>query len=349
MSFQSWNKFFLISALSFFIITATFNFIVNPYNIFNHNFFPNFLVIKTHTPSGRMEVFYRTMHDDPTNIMMGTSRIGMLAPSDVTKYLGGSTNNMAMAGANIEEESQYLLYMIKNYSVKNIVWSLDFCSFNPDLPNDGDFTYDRLDNSSYFNNDHRIALISFQTTKNSFRTLYDNFKATDKEKDDYIKALDDKDNDYKQYEHLYNDLAKEEIDLNTAKQLKSYPKKFLFVKTFNQPDSINPNLKKLQTVINLCKKKNINIIVYTSPVSKDFFQLYKDLDLENTFKYWKESLANITSYTDFCYYNDITKNTYDFVDGTHLMPKYSKLLFARIFHDPSVKGPKDFGKHIIKK
>lgn len=348
MSYGSWSKFFLISVFSFFIITAAFNFIVNPYNIFNHHFFSNFIVIKNHSVSPRMQIFYKTIYDNPTNILMGTSRVGMLSPSDVTKYLGGSTNNMAMAGSNIEEQSQYLLYMIKNDFVKNILWSMDFFSFNPDLPNDRDFTYDRLDSSSYFNNDRRIALIGFQTTKNSFQTLYDNFKISDKEKRNYKKALNDEEGDYKKFEH-YNSLTKKEIDAYIAMQLKAYPTKFLVVRTFDQPHSIDSNLQKLQTVIDLCKKKNINIIIYTSPVSKDFLQLYKDLGLKNTFKYWKNSLAKITSYTDFCDYNTITNNLYDFIDGTHIMPKYSELIFARIFNDQSIKGPKDFGKHILKK
>lgn len=348
MSFKFWNKFFLISAFSFFILTATFNFIVNPYGIFNHHIFPDFLVIKKHTVSSRMQIFYTTIHNDPQNIMMGTSRIGMLNPSDVTKYLGGSTNNMAMAGSNIEEQSQYLLYMINNQSVKNIVWSMDFCSFNPDLPNDVAFTYDRLDSGTYLNSDRKIALLGFQTTKNSFLTLYDNFKASSKAKEEYKRVLNDEEGEFKK--NMHNTiLTKKEIDDYTAWQIENYPKKFLVVRTFDQPHSIDPNLKKLQTVIDACKKNNINLVIYTSPVSKDFLQLYKDLNLETTFKYWKKGLAEITSYTDFCYYNDITKDPYNFLDATHLMPKYSALLFARVFNDTSVKGPGDFGKHINKK
>ena len=348
MSFKFWNKFFLITAFSFFILTATFNFIVNPYGLFNHHFFSDFVVIKKHTVSSRMQIFYTTIHNDPQNIMMGTSRIGMLSPSTVTKYLGGTTNNMAMAGSNIEEQSQYLLYMINNHSVKNIVWSMDFCSFNPDLPNDGDFTYDRLDSGTYMNRDRKIALVGFQATKNSFLTLYDNFKASDKAKEEYERVLNDEDGEFKK--NMHNSvLTKKEIDDYTAWQIENYPKKFLVVRTFDQPHSIDPNLKKMQTVIDACKKKNINLVIYTSPVSKDFLQLYKDLNLEETFTYWKKGLAEITAYTDFCYLNDITKNPYDFLDATHLMPKYSALLFARIFNDTSVKGPKDFGKHIRKK
>lgn len=347
MSFKFWNKFFLITAFSFFILTATLNFIVNPYNLFHHDFFSNFLVIKNHTVSSRMQIFYKTIYKDPTNIMMGTSRIGMLSPSDVTKYLGGYTSNMSMPAANIEEQSQYLLYMINNYSVKNIVWSLDFSAFNPDLPNDIDFTYDRLKSTTFLNNDDKIALIGFQTTKNSFRTLYDNFKATKEERNNIKIALNDEDYEYKI--NLRGDiLTKKKVDTFTKMQLEFYPKKFLLVRTFDQPFSIDRNLEKVQKVINLSKKKNINIVVYTSPVSKDFLQLYKDLNLENTFKYWKKSLAHITAYTDFCYYNDMTKNPYNFLDATHFRPTHSKLLFGRIFHDTSVKGPKDFGKYINK-
>jgi hypothetical protein len=253
-----------------------------------------------------------------------------------------------MAGSNIEEQSQYLLYMIKNNSVKNIIWSMDFCSFNPDLPNDGDFNYDRLDSGTYLNRDRKIALMGFQATKNSFLTLYDNVKASDKEKEEYKRVLNDEDGEFDK--HIQDTvLTKKQIDDYTAWQIENYPKKFLVVRTFDQPHSIDPNLKKMQTVIDACKKKNINLVIYTSPVSKDFLQLYKDLNLEKTFKYWKKGLADITAYTDFCYLNDITKNPYDFLDATHLMPKYSALLFARIFNDTSVKGPKDFGKHISKK
>jgi len=348
MSFKFWNKFFLITAFSFFILTATFNFIVNPYGLFNHHFFSGFMVIKKHTVSSRMQIFYNTIHNDPQNIMMGTSRIGMLSPSAVSKYLGGTTINMAMAGSNIEEQSQYLLYMIKNNSVKNIVWSMDFCSFNPDLPNDGDFTYDRLDSGTYLNNDRKIGLVGFQTTKNSFLTLYDNIKASVKTKEEYRKVLNDEDGEFKK--NLQNTvLTKKQIDDYTAWQIENYPKKFLVVRTFDQPHSIDPGFKKMQTVIAACKKNNIKLVIYTSPVSKDFLQLYKDLNLEETFKYWKKGLAEITSYTDFCYLNDITKNPYDFLDATHLMPKYSALLFARIFNDTSLKEPKDFGKYIKKK
>lgn len=348
MSFKTWSKFSIRLILIFFILNAILNFIVNPYNIFNHHLLANFLVIKNNTVSARMQIFYKTIHNDPTTIIMGTSRIGMLSPSDVTKYLKGNINNMTMAGANIEEQSQYLLYMIENHSLKNIVWSLDFFSFNPDLPNDNDFSYDRLENTSYLNSDRKIALMSFQTTTNSFRTLYDNFKTTDKEKINYRIALNDVDVEYKK-NTAYNLLTKKDIDSNTAWQIKAYPTKFLTVKTFDQPHSIELNLRKVQMIVNLCKKKNINIFIYTSPVSKDFLQLYKDLGLADTFKYWKKSLAKITSYTDFCDYNTITKNPYDFIDGTHIMPKYSALVFARIFNDPSVEGPKDFGKHISKK
>lgn len=348
MSFKAWCKLSLSLVIIFFILNGAFNFIINPYNIFHHHLFPNFLVIKKHNVSTRMQIFYRTIYDDPKNIMMGTSRIGMLSPSYVTKYLGGSTRNMAMAGANIEEETQYLLYMIKNHTIQNIVWSLDFFSFNPDLQNDSDFKYDRLESENYLNNDRKIAIMSFQTTNNSFRTLYDNFKATDKAKNDYKKVLNDEDGEYEKYK-LYNELNKKEIDKNTAWQITNYPKKFLIVKTFDHPHSINLNLKKVQRVIDACKKKNINLIIYTSPISKDFLQLYKDLNLENTFKYWKKGLAEITAYTDFCDYNIITKNPYNFVDATHIMPKFSELVFARIFNDLSVEGPKDFGKYIAKK
>ena len=344
MSTIFWNKFFIISIILFFILTSLFNFIINPYQLFNHKKNSNFLVIKNHIMSERMQVFYETKYSNANNIIMGSSRIGMLSQSDISKYLGGFTSSMSIAGSNIEEQSQYLLYMIQHKHINNIIWGLDFYSFNPDLPNDSDFTYSRLQNYIFLNSDQQIALLSFQTTKNSFKTLMDNINADTKVKENYKKLLLKNKDNKNRYKH-YLSLTKKEVDNRTTIQLNYYPTKFLRVKTFNNPKSIDKNLKKIKMILDICKEKNIKVYVYTSPVSKDFLNLYKKLGLKDTFSYWKNNLQKITSYTDFCTYNNITNNKYNFVDGTHIKPNFSSIIFAKLFHDKSLKDYKDFAQY----
>jgi len=343
MSFKFWSKFFFYSIVSFFTLIASINYIVNPYNIFNHTLFSTFIKTHEHTVSARMTDFYTLKHTDPTNLIMGSSRVGMFNQDIFQKYLGKNTYTLAMPGSNIEEQSQYLIFMIKNKKLKNILWSLDFFSFNPDLPNDDGFSYNRVDSSAFEKDDYQIALFSLQTTKNSLNTLVDNIEllfSGQEPKDDKLLLRESIDR--------YLTLSPEDIDKRTRIQLQYYPEKFLKFATFNKPESIQENLLKVKKIIDLCEEKNINLILYTSPVQKSFLDLYQTLGLGETFHSWKKELTKITDYTDFCTYNSVTDNPYNFVDGTHIMPNFGELIFAKIFHDPSVDVPSDFGTYVPK-
>lgn len=319
------------------------NYIVNPYHIFSHHYFKNFLQEKEHTVSNRMTTFYKAKHSKPTSIIMGSSRVGMFDTDIFKKYLGTENFVMAMPGANIEEQSQYLLYMIKNHSIKNIVWSLDFFSFNPDLENDSDFVYNRLSNSYLLNDDYKITLFSLQATQNSLKTIFDNLRLyQNNEVVENSKAKRQKVYD------AYQAFTHKEIDEYTAIQITYYPSKFLKNKHFIEVNSLEKNIKKVQLVLDLCKEKNIKTYLYTSPVSASFLDLYKKLGLEKTFFQWKKELSSITSYTDFAQYNSISNNPYNFIDGTHILTNFGPLIFARVFNDSHVKVPKDFGINIEK-
>jgi len=341
MSFKLWSKFVLFTVASFFVLTASINYTINPYHIFEHSLFSSIIKTKNHSVSGRMSTFYIGKHTKPQSLIMGSSRIGMFSQSIFEKYLGEKVYIMAMPGSNIEEQSEYLIYMINNYPIKNIVWGLDFFGFNPDLPKDPDFTYDRLSSSFMINNDYKIALFSLQTTKNSFRTIIDNLKV--KQKPVSIESIKKTSN------KKYHSLSTKEIRQRTNYQISNYKKKYLKVKTFNKPNTIDENLKRLKKVVDLCKQKDVKAYIYTSPVQKSFLDLYSKLNLDSTFKYWKTQLPYIIGYTDFNNYNSVTNKSSNFVDGTHIMPHYEKQIFAKVFHDNSIDIPNDFGRYFPKK
>jgi len=340
LSFKYWSKAILFLALSFFIFTALFNYVVNPYSIFNHNIFSNFLVSKNHIVSARMLTFYTAIKENPKNIMIGSSRIGTFSKSEIERYLDGKSFNMAMPGSNIEEQTKYIEYMIKNHNIKNIVWGLDFYSFNPDLQNDPDFSYTRLNSSLLLRDDFKIALISLQTTKNSFKTIIDNLKRPKKQNSISLENIKQKEN--KEIQKF----SKEIILQKTNDLLIQYTKKYFNSNKFKEQSSIDINIQKINNIIKLCKKKNINLYIYTSPVQKKFLDLYANLGLENTFIYWKKELAKITAYTDFCQENVVTDNIYNFMDGSHIMPNFGKLIFGEIFHNKNINIPKGFGIQI---
>ena len=351
MSFKYWSKYILLITILFFIIIASFNYIINPYSIFTHKLFSTFLKTKDHIVSERMLTFYTAEKVKPNNLMVGSSRIGLFSKSEIEKYLSGTTFNMAMPGSNIEEQTQYMKYMINNYEIKNIIWGLDFYSFNPDLQNDSDFSYNRLNPTLFLRNDFKIALLSLQTTKNSFKTLKDNLLInnnkvkTKKVIISIIKSTKKK----KSTNPPLIVLSKEQIIQKTNDLLESYTKKYFNSNKFKNPESILINIKKMKDIINLCEQKNVKLYIYTSPVQIKFINLYTKLGLKNTFQKWKIELSNITQYTDFCYSNSVTNNLYNFMDGSHIMPTYGEKIFSKVFNDTKINTSSDFGKTIDKK
>jgi len=341
MSYKFWTKIFIFTSIIFFIFSATFNYIINPYDIFKHNLFTSFIQIKNHSVSERMSTFYYINNSKPTNLMIGTSRIGIFSTNSVEKYLGKNTYNMSIPGANIEEQTSYLRFMAYKHNIKNVVWALDFFSFNPDLKNDKSFTYDRVNPFKQIKDDHLIALFSLQTLKNSFKTLLDNIN----NKGPILNRKQLK----KNVNSMYLSLNKKDIEMRTNIQINYYSNKFLKYTNFNNQDSIKINILKVKKILDLYKEKNINIYIYTSPVQDSFLDLYKKLGLEKTFLQWKKDLQTITPYTDFCTYNSISKEKTNFIDGTHIMPTFESMIFAKIFHDKSINIPSDFGIYKEKK
>ena len=340
MLFKAWTKIFLLTSISFFLIIISLNFIVNPYHIFNDTLFSKYFPQKNYQVSTRMASFYIAKHSQPKNLMMGSSRIEMFPKTDLNKYLKTSIYNLAMSGANIEEQTQYIMYMIKNHDIQNIVWALDFFAFNPDRANDPTFSYNRL-STTLIKDDYKVALLSLQTSKNSLKTIQDNI--------DYSKNKTVQKPLYlikKEFNKQYTLLSKRTIDKQTEQTLDYYKRKMLKNKNFDNPKSILPNIKKVNSIIDLCHKNHIKLYIYLSPVQESMLNLYTKLGLLHTFKFWKKSLQDITSYTDFCTKNSVTVNKYNFIDGAHIMPQFSNLIFAKVFHDTTIDIPSDFGTYI---
>lgn len=105
-SYKKFNKIILISVLLFLILISTLNFVVNPYNIFNHTFIskkllkPEAKVQERYTKIIQMKLDKR----DIDTVFIGTSRCDWAINKDYFKKITGkNAENMAMAGLQIGE------------------------------------------------------------------------------------------------------------------------------------------------------------------------------------------------------------------------------------------------------
>ena len=172
LSYYLYSKIFTFVIFTLVLFVSLTNYLVNPYSYFEDitkDAFP----YKSHIDSERMTNFYKALHAKPKSLMMGTSRIGHFLTSDLIKYLPQPIYNMSLPGSTIDEQSQYLEFMIKHQNIKTIIWSLDFFSFNPDKKNYPTFKKERL-TTSFYSDDFMLSLFSFPTFKKSILTIKDN-------------------------------------------------------------------------------------------------------------------------------------------------------------------------------
>lgn len=324
MDKNKWVKTFFIGSIVIILMVSGINYIVNPYNVFGHGYdkyFPN----KTEILSDEMTKFYVANRLQPKTIMIGTSRIGFFQESQLTPYLDAPIYNLALSGSSIDEQASHIEYMIKHHHIKNIIWSLDFFSFNPTKPINPPFEEKCLSNDPFWN-DYLISLFNLKTFNKSIETIKSNY-------------LPSKNNTSKEVPN------KEEIERKIDYTLKEYATKEAFLKSepFKIPSSIDRKVALVKKTIAYCHENNVSVTLYTSPVYYKHIDMYYSMGLGDTFEYWKKSLADIQPYTDFCVYNSISYDMMKFRDSSHAISNVGELVFIRIFDSKLANSSQNFG------
>lgn len=342
MNYIKWVKVFIKTILVIGLFVSIFNYIVNPYNTFNHNFNFNFNYTKEKVISDRMTKFYELKHVQPKTILMGSSRVGIFPTEYVEKYVEKPIYNLALAGSSIYEQASYLEYALNNMNLETIIWGLDFFGFNPAKNKKNKEIENRV--HRYINYDDYItSLISAKSIKHSISTVKYNIK--NKAKGSKLFA------DLQYKKTIEQEYSESDILKNIEATLKTYSlnKYFLNSNALKEPININNSLKMIKKIVNLAHLRGVKLHIMINPVYKTHLNLYYELGLGNTYSYWKHKLAEITCYYDFLTYNSITNNHLNFRDSAHIRPDLAPLLFGRLFHDDTVKIPKDFGVFVKKK
>jgi hypothetical protein len=293
--------------------------------------------------SDRMTFTYEMQHIRPQTLMVGTSRIGYFKSNTLKSYALEPIFNLTLAGSSVYEQRRYIEYAIEHLPIKTIIWSLDFFSFNPTKEPYPSFSEDRLNHRIYLD-DYLMSLFSYRTFERSLKTLKINRKQA---------PFNDNVSEYFE-QHLYMDvqgqtLSDTEVRKNANFTLKEYAihKAFLGSKEFQNPQSINPKLAEISYILELCRQKNIQCFIYTSPVFREHLDMIYSLGLSKTYEYWKTELANITPYWDFNTYNSLTENLMNFRDSSHMVSNNGKFIFIKLFNK-TPQGPIDFGYWVTK-
>lgn len=338
MNYKKFNKITLLSILTTFLTILVFNFIIDPYHVFNLFSIKGVNKIKNYSIDDSMSKFHAARVSDATVLLIGTSRTVHINPKYLQKYFPNNTiYNLAMQGSSVSLQKNTIEYFIKYKKIKAIVYGVDFFSFNP-YNNEQKIKNDRY-NDNYIN-DYLDSLLSIRTLRYSIKTLRDNIKSKE-QKIDY-------NNGWGTYYDKYEEIEKKGnkyIEDNIKRQLKILslkPQNFNY-EPFKEPTSINDSLSNLKDIVNLCKNNDIELHMFISPIHSEIVDLIYSRKYDKSYNHWKKELAKYQNIYDFSGYNSITTDVSNYIDGNHYQTKLAPLMFAKIFDDKSTNVPDDFG------
>lgn len=342
--FKHWiQKFFIFSFLLAFLFSG-FNYLCDPYGIFGNNWAGN--TIRNHTASDRMTKTYYAKRAMPLTVVIGTSRIGILNPKDVERHTKNKVYNMAMSGASIYEQSMYAKFSIETLHVKQIIWGIDFFSFNPELTQHFSFSKERLNENLYLR-DHQEALLSLDAFIASLQTLNDSLLTQGKAKVQFETGNDT----YTEFKAHLQTQGLAFIDGKIEKGLQGYAsKKELFnSELFKIPHSMDANFALVKEIFLLAKQHDVKIIFYISPTYHEHLNLIYSLGLGNSYEFFTTQLSEISPYWDFNTHNSITKDKNNFWDNSHMREEIGTLIMNKIFQQDVSIEASDFGTFVKSK
>lgn len=336
--FKHWiHNFFIFSFLIAFVFVG-FNYLCDPYGIFGNYWTGN--TIRNHTASDRMSKTYYAKRAMPQTVLIGTSRMGTINPKDVESYTKDKVYNLAMSGSSIYEQAMYARFAIETLHVKQLIWGIDFFSFNPESTQHFSFSKERLSENLYLQ-DYQEALLSLDAFIASIQTLNDSLFTHKKAKVNFELGLDT----YAEFKTQLDAQGINFVENKIEKGLQGYAsKKTLFnSELFKNPLAIEKNFTYVQEIVLLAQKHDVKIIFYISPTYYEHLNLIYSLGLGHTYDFFKLKLSELTAYWDFNTHNSITTDKNNFWDNSHTREEIGALLMKKMFEQTISFEPLDFG------
>tara|TARA_Y100000746_G_scaffold26393_1_gene20190 strand:- start:8233 stop:9474 length:1242 start_codon:yes stop_codon:yes gene_type:complete len=285
------NFFISIPLILFFI--SMFNFVIDPYGIYNSTEIKglnmNKPAIKSHL---RMSKAYKIKHLKPQAIILGTSRAEFGLDPDHRGFDFDTTYNLNLSGGNTYEILRYFQHAIMVSNIDQTILALDFFQFNINTKNSPDFLENRL--ASYSDNiestqrmplsDIIDSLLTFDAFKSSLETI-----ASQSSKPTYLKnGLIDPETTSRG--KLINIIGQRQLFINSEKRY--FDKTYRNMKLKSTENNLN-SLSNFRNLVSLAYKKNIDLRILINPSHVRQFEVIALSGLWPTFEAWKVSLAEI--------------------------------------------------------
>jgi hypothetical protein len=332
-----YNKFilqFLAAAFLPVISVGVFNYIVDPYDVFNT---PNFLGINHDKPkkdsNDRQFKALDITRIKPTTIIIGSSRTKQgIDPEHPILAKDPSTYNLAINGPNVYEVRRYLEHAIANQpNLKEVIFGIDFFMFNANLKNQPSFSEARLGIKHIAIGDAVNALFSIDTYHISKETIEASLKEPNKS------------DRFGENGFMPN---RKFNDGNTKWRFEQAIK--LYFQLHSTYELSEQYLDDFKKIVSLCKEKNIPLKVFISPAHATDLEAIRVTGKWQVMEQWQREIVKIVPVWDFSGYNSVTtESTQDvmknYADNSHYSSSIGNYILDRLGNYQIDKVPQDFG------
>jgi hypothetical protein len=134
----------------------------------------------------------------------------------------------------------------------------------------------------------------------------------------------------------------------TDRQIEADPEKHRkdpkFLRHYNNPrDNLKGALEDLREIVRLARVHRVRLVLFINPLHKNVF-LDSGADLDR----FKRELSLLSGFYDFSGVNSVTTDNFNYLETSHYRWRVGDLVIARIFNDPSVNVPEDFGRWVTR-
>lgn len=333
MKSKKWLTMFFSTVAVILALIGVFNYTTDPFGVFGDKIMNWYSYDITNNPRTAKISYLDEHYADYDSYIIGCSSTSSFPTEDFGKYLDAKFYNMIMYGADMLDVEQMVSYMIKNYTVKNLVVNVyidNGAVYNEESNKYTHSMMPRVDGSDplgfysrflFATPSYGVAKLKAYQTRTWLSQYYNIFDektgAYDKRRRD-IEPISDMDNYYKAYPEF--------IDYPHGNYLLP---------------AVDDCIKSMENIVSMCEDNGVNLIVVAAPV---YYEYMNNFYPDSVCAFYTR-LAEVVDFWDFSYSSVSFEPRY-FYDRTHFRNNVGHMAAARIFGDDSVYIPDDFG-HLV--
>lgn len=328
----------LVSLLSF---IAAINWLIDPFNFFNHSTWENLNAVKISLDKQqRMHRAIEIARYKPTAILLGSSRpMVALNPDDFSFAGYSNVYNASFSGANIEEITAYFEHALYHQPhLKLAVIGIDLFAFGKYRDPQKDFSLKFLKGGLM--SCDRIFSILF--SKKGLMSSYETWKENQKGSAIPFFLKNGQTNP-----DSLPIISHEELEEKDLEYLKIV---FSSVSGYLDYEFDDRKIEMLRSLVNKCRKHEIDLKLFLCPTKAVYWEALYSKDLWTVFEEFKKRLCCIHPIWDFSGYNCVTTEMIDdlkdplYYECSHFRPRVGKMIIERLFGTSQARP--DFGYYL---